>query len=218
MEKVLNPFYRVLEIITQFLVLNLLWILFCLPIVTIFSSTLAMFGVVRKWVTDDFNYTVFKPFINNFKGSLKQGIVFQAVWTIIAAVLIVDFRIVYYNDFLGKQAVWTILLLGIVIFTMMSFNLFPIMAHYQLSMKDLLKNALLMSIGSLGNTVLSIVSFISLSIIAYYFPILLLFYGSGLAFIIYQIYNRSLLKMKIKNNRPEKMVSFLKISKADKRI
>ena len=42
--------YRWLETATDFFLLNLMWLVACLPAVTIFPSTAAMFGVVRDWV------------------------------------------------------------------------------------------------------------------------------------------------------------------------
>ena len=41
--------YRWLEVATDFFLLNLMWLVACVPVVTIFPSTAAMFGVVRDW-------------------------------------------------------------------------------------------------------------------------------------------------------------------------
>ena len=42
--------YRVLEVFTDLVYLNLLWLVACLPVVTIAPSNTAMFGVVRGWI------------------------------------------------------------------------------------------------------------------------------------------------------------------------
>ncbi|HYK73091.1 MAG TPA: DUF624 domain-containing protein, partial [Pseudoneobacillus sp.] len=34
----------------QFIYLNLLWLLFSLPLITFWPATAALFGVVRKWI------------------------------------------------------------------------------------------------------------------------------------------------------------------------
>jgi uncharacterized membrane protein YesL len=44
--------YRWLEVFTNFFVLNLLWLLACVPVLTIYPATAAKFGVVRGWVRD----------------------------------------------------------------------------------------------------------------------------------------------------------------------
>lgn len=196
MGKVLNPFYRLLEIFTQFILLNILWILFCLPIITIFSSTTAMYGVARKWVTKDIDYNIVKPFWTMFKANLIQGIILQSIWMIVAGFLIIDFLIVFNNEFVGKQVVWGILLLAIMIFIMMTIYLFPMLVHYQLSIRHTLKNSFLMSIGALGSTVLCILSVLVIITLSYFFPVVLLFFGSIMAYMIFHICNRSFQKVR----------------------
>ncbi|WP_374932975.1 DUF624 domain-containing protein [Neobacillus driksii] len=41
--------YLALELFANFFLLNLLWILMCLPVVTVFPATASMFRVVREW-------------------------------------------------------------------------------------------------------------------------------------------------------------------------
>lgn len=48
-----RPIYRTLESFSNLVILNLLWILMCLPIITIFPATIAMFGVIRQWIIKD---------------------------------------------------------------------------------------------------------------------------------------------------------------------
>ncbi|MGI9049327.1 MAG: DUF624 domain-containing protein, partial [Rubrobacteraceae bacterium] len=42
--------YRWLEVFTNLLILDLIWLVSCLPVITIYPATTAMFGVTRDWV------------------------------------------------------------------------------------------------------------------------------------------------------------------------
>jgi uncharacterized membrane protein YesL len=46
----IDRIYRLLEVFTYLVYLNLLWLVCCLPAITIAPSTTAMFGVVRGWI------------------------------------------------------------------------------------------------------------------------------------------------------------------------
>src|SRR5215203_5331174 len=61
--------YRWLETATAFFLLNLLWLVACLPVVTIFPSTAAMFGVVRDWVRGK-DGSLTRTFITRFRENL----------------------------------------------------------------------------------------------------------------------------------------------------
>src|SRR5215213_2057949 len=65
--------YRWLETATDFFLLNLLWLVACLPVVTIFPSTAAMFGVVRDWVRGK-EGSLTRTFITRFQENLGQSL------------------------------------------------------------------------------------------------------------------------------------------------
>ena len=80
--------YRVLEVFTDLVYLNLLWMVTCLPVVTIAPATAAMFGVVRGWIkgkdvptTGEF----FSLFRENFGRSLVVGLVRAVLGAVLAA-------------------------------------------------------------------------------------------------------------------------------------
>jgi hypothetical protein len=40
---------RTLEVVGNYCLLNLLWIVFSLPVITVFPATVAMFGIMKEW-------------------------------------------------------------------------------------------------------------------------------------------------------------------------
>ena len=64
--------FKVLEKIADFVILNLLWAICCIPVVTIGASTTALYYVMLKMVRNEESH-VAKMFFKAFKQNLKQG-------------------------------------------------------------------------------------------------------------------------------------------------
>ena len=84
--------YRWLETATDFFLLNLMWLVACLPVVTIFPSTAAMFGVVRDWVREKED-SLTRTFITRFWENLGQSLLVGAIWTVFGVALFLDFMV-----------------------------------------------------------------------------------------------------------------------------
>ena len=67
-----SSFFKFINKLLDVLLLNLLWILCSLPVVTIGAATCAAFSVTLKMVDDEEGYIV-KPFFKYFKQNFKQG-------------------------------------------------------------------------------------------------------------------------------------------------
>jgi len=148
--------YILLDKISNLFILNVLWILLCLPIVTIFPATAAMFSVVRQWKLKD-ETTVLKPFIRSFKLNFKQSLLIGLLWVPFAFLLYLDY---FYVVQAATQ--WrTFLLIPLffigLIFLFMSTFLFPVMTHYQLLLRDVLKNSFIVSLVYFPTTLLIII-------------------------------------------------------------
>src|SRR5215218_10637139 len=84
--------YRWLEVATDFFLLNLMWLLACLPVVTIFPSTAAMFGVVRDWVRGK-EGGLARTFVTRFRENFGQSLLVGAVWAVFGVALFLDFLV-----------------------------------------------------------------------------------------------------------------------------
>ncbi len=58
----------------QFFLLGLLWLLFCIPVVTIGAATCSVFYVALKILNDDADVNVWKSFIKGIKENFVQGL------------------------------------------------------------------------------------------------------------------------------------------------
>lgn len=186
-----NHVYRVLEIFTAFLLLNIIWVLLCLLIVPMFPATAAMFGVVRKWKSEGIDDGLVKPFFQLLKENWKKSIKVGVIWSLLGFILAVDFYLMNELQFQGKTVMISLLLFCIILYLFTTIYLFPIFVNYELSIKSILKNALFYSLGKIGTTLLTFVTIALILIIVYFFPMLLLIFGSLIAFTTYSICSNS---------------------------
>ena len=88
-----NIFIRILSRIFDLIVLNILWVVFCLPIVTIGASTTALYSVTLKMVVNEEGYLI-RDFWRAFKRDFKQS---TSIWLLLLVLGIffgIDFVIV----------------------------------------------------------------------------------------------------------------------------
>lgn len=180
-----NKLQKTLEILAAFIFLNLLWFIFCLPIVTIYPSTAAMYGVVRKWKVNGIDYEIGKVFISEFKENFRKSFLLGIISLLLGSLLMVDFYFLTNLSFSGKSAILGLLVFCTFIYAGMSVFLLPITVNFQLSIKGIVKNAFLFTVGKIGTTFLCLMIIASIVTICYFIPFLLWVVGSITAFFVY---------------------------------
>ena len=135
------------QILCDLALLNLLWLVCCLPIVTIGASTAALHSVARKMAACEY-YTVWRGFWQGFRENWKQG-------TAVALLLGLELVISWFDFTLGLRTpgltgiVCQLLgVLGLIIGVFTLTFAFPVLTRYRLPLKTVLKNALLLSIAN----------------------------------------------------------------------
>ena len=84
-----SPIMRFLSRVCDIMILNILCIVFCIPIITAGASVTAMYTVTLKMVRGEESY-IFKGFLKAFKENFKQSTI---IWLMMAAiVLLPSFR------------------------------------------------------------------------------------------------------------------------------
>ena len=124
--------------IGKLLFLNILWLLFSLPVITIGASTCAAFSVTLKLV-DDEEISIWGQFIKGFKQSWLQGI-FMGLFTAACSIS----SVFIWKRVLMDVTFWP--LIGAIAFTILiiviNFYAFPLIARYTNSFKNVIKNSI----------------------------------------------------------------------------
>lgn len=143
--KIDNPFFRFMGKLGDLVILSVLWLLCCLPVVTIGASTTALFYVARKIAAEE-DYQTAKDFFRAFRRNWKQA---TQVWLLLlasGALFLADLLIglqtegAQGNLFRGIGGVLCILWL------LVCGYVFPLLARYEYKTGQLLRMAALMSI------------------------------------------------------------------------
>ena len=135
------------QISCDLILLNILWLVCCLPIVTIGASTAAMHSVARKMAACE-HYTVWSGFWHGFRENWKQA---TAVTVILGAVLLIswaDFTIGLNNPGLTGIACQVIGVLGMIAGVFTLTLAFQVLTRYRLPLRTVLKNAALLSLAN----------------------------------------------------------------------
>ena len=177
---------RVLYWIADIFILNILWIIFSLPIFTIGASTTALYYSMMQRQRRDESY-IHKNFIKAFKENFKQSTILWLIMILVALVLFADLRIglffnINQNLLIGKIFIVVSVILMIPYLFVLLY-IFPIQAKFENTIKDNLKNAILMAIGHLGYTLLLLMivaTFVVLTLFSRAFIGVEILFGVGL--------------------------------------
>ncbi|MCP3028025.1 YesL family protein [Halobacillus sp. A5] len=208
--------YAVSEWISRLTLGNLLWALFNLPVgllllsllnlqsselvfyilgplavitpFVFFPATTALFAKAREWVRKDEKELVEKSYFRYYKENYVNSMVGGAVFVVLWGVLSAD---VYYFSTRNTLLMNAFLIMGILLFVW-TMNFFSVMVHYELSLRKILKQSFLITIGSpLLFLTIVISSAIILYISLYIFPLLLpVVTGSLIAFLSFSAFYR----------------------------
>ncbi|MCP1103038.1 putative membrane protein YesL [Aequitasia blattaphilus] len=136
-------------------ILNIVYVVTCIPLITIGAANTALYTVVFRMVKGE-RYEVLVDYKRAFRENFKQGTVIWLFVAVVSGVLIVDFLIAPgFSRQLATIFVMIILVLGIICM-MTGVYVFPLLATFSNGTMTMLKNALLISVRHLPKTIVVI--------------------------------------------------------------
>lgn len=149
-----NPVWRFIGKFWDVLIVNVLWVVCSIPVITIGASTTAMYYVTLRLVRDDDGYT-FRSFFKSFKENFKQAtiiwLIFLAVGTLLAFDLYYFVRLVSPSTF--RTVMITAFLSMAFIWTAMFTYVFPLQARFYNPVKRTIFNSFFMSVRHVFSTI-----------------------------------------------------------------
>ncbi len=148
-----NPIMRGMGRLADFIILNLLWVVCSIPIITIGASTTALYTVMLKLVKNEEGY-IAKGFLKAFKENFKQSTIIWIIFLLISIVFVVDFAsIKLMSDKIGGILQILFLFMGALLTAWMVYA-FALQARFVNTVKNTLKNAMILVFAKLPFTVL----------------------------------------------------------------
>jgi len=191
--------YRMLDKAVDFFFLNVIWILLCIPIITIFPATVAMFGVIRQWVRKE-DVPVFNSFFKLFKENFKKGFMAGIIWFGLAYLLYFNITVSLQMEGILKLFMLSILISFCILFILLSIFLLPVIVQYEMRLGSLIKNSLLLSVSQLKVSLLSLMIILTALSITYLIPVMIVFIWSISAYGIYSLCDQAFKKVELMAN------------------
>lgn len=160
-----SPAMRFLSLFCDWILLNVLFIICCLPIITIGTSITALYAVLfRKLRGED--CFIAKTFFKEFKSNFKQSILFWIPFLLIEAFLIFDIYIVRMPA--NEAYLFLQYPVSIVAFLILcgSIFVFPQMALFDSKTPQIIKNSFLLGLSNFPTVILILVVYIALFLVA----------------------------------------------------
>lgn len=144
-----NPVLKFLSRAFDVAYLNLLFVICCIPLITIGASATALYYCMLK-ISRDSDSSITRMFFHSLKNNMKQGILLTLVFAGALVVLLVDIQAcnVSGSAAAGYFKMFLYVMCGLLA-VIASFS-FPMLAQFENTLKNILKNSLIMALSNFG--------------------------------------------------------------------
>lgn len=150
-----SPVMRFLSRLADLMILNFTFILTCLPVVTIGAAWTSLSYVTLKMARDEESY-ILKSYLKAFRQNFRQA---TAIWGIALAAIFIfylDFHIIQNMGQPAAQLLFVLLSAVALLFVVTLMYVFPVLAKFDNTIINTIKNAFFISIGNLPRTMLMV--------------------------------------------------------------
>lgn len=145
---------------------NLLYIIFCIPIITIGPATCAMTYILRNYAREEHAF-ILSDFLEHFKKNFKQGLIFGIIDFVIYYLIFFAFNFYSKTDYLLFLKYFMIVVFAI--YTIMRFYIYPMIITFHLSLKQIFNNALIFSLAKFPYNLLIVLYCVIISFMFFYY-------------------------------------------------
>ncbi|MEK5440833.1 YesL family protein [Fredinandcohnia sp. FSL W7-1320] len=192
----------IMEWITRFFALQLIWILFCLVglgIGGIFPATFTMFAICRKWINKQTEVPIFKTFWELYrKGFLKTNLL-GWVTTLTGCSIYYYFQLFKGSESMMDMVLFIAVWIAGILYLMTVLLMIPVYVHFDIKLFSVAKHALIIAIAHPFHTASIAALTVGFSMVIILIPGLFPFFSfSLLAFGVMWIANSAFTKMEQK--------------------
>lgn len=140
-----NWFLQFMSKVLDLILLNFLWIVFSLPVITIGASTTALYYVTLK-ICDNTEGYIFISFVKSFKSNFMQATISWLIFLFLGSILFLDLR--YWASFnsLFGHIIIILTITVILLYLIMFLVFFPLLARFQNTLIMNFKNSFIIVI------------------------------------------------------------------------
>ena len=160
------------------IMLNILWLVCCIPIITIGPSTTALYYVMLKRVRDE-EGNIFQQFFRSFKLNFKQGAIVGIIMTVCGFLFLFD--VMFYREAKGtvSDLFWFVSMIIFFVYLMVTIYIFPLIAKFENTVKNFFMFSFVMAVRHFGKTLIMALVTAGMIFLMYfvYPPLIFMFMG-----------------------------------------
>lgn len=179
-----GKFYKTMDKVADCLILNVLWLLSCIPVITIGAANSAFYYTVQKVLRKE-EGSVWSTYWRTFRSNFKQATLLWIIDLVLFIVLGLDlyFAILFSGVIPAMKMFYVLIPFLMLIVSAWSIYCFAYITHIEDKLKTVLKNCFLISIGNFLKTLLIAVGYVVCLVL-----ILFVSFGPLLMFILPVVY------------------------------
>lgn len=171
-----GAFMRFFLILSRITIVNLLWMLCCIPIVTVGASTAAQHYSAKQLMNGDSH--VFQNFKIGFKSYWKKSTIIWLIFAVLAFIFVQDYILITNNVFPAETVITVISVLAFITLLFTMLWIYPVMINFTGNLREIFFNAFIFSFMYVPLTLITVV-FYALAIVLF----LKFYLVSGLLFL-----------------------------------
>ncbi len=177
-----NPFWRFMGKLVDAMILGIIWIICCIPIITIGPATTACYYVTLKMVKDEEGY-LFRSFLKSFRENFKQSLCIWLIYLVVGVFFVFD--IYYYHQQASTFGTIMVgLFLGLTVLYILSIlYVFPVISKFSNTTMALFRVSVVLPFRHFLTTVYLVLELLACLFVVYMMPPTLIFMAGVYIFI-----------------------------------
>ncbi|HIY03043.1 MAG TPA: DUF624 domain-containing protein [Candidatus Blautia faecipullorum] len=183
--KIANPILDFINTLCNYIALNLVFLVTCLPVITIGTALASLYNVTLREARGEYGYLV-RTYIREFKHNIKEGTKAFIILFLIGAALV--FNLGFWS---GMGTIPASVITGLIVVALIAWLLtftytFPLIARFENTTRQTLKNAFCLMMSNTKYTFALVLIYITVVCFCVFLqPMKLLMVLFGFAFIAY---------------------------------
>ena len=140
-----SPLFQFLSFLADLMVLTVMWLISCIPVVTIGAANTALYSCVIKMRKGE-GVKPILDFWTAFKSNFAQATALWGITVLLLGTVLADLYLVFFTDFEPGTVVKLLMLVLAFVMAMVISYIFPLQAYFINNVRNTLKNAVLLCV------------------------------------------------------------------------
>lgn len=180
-----SPIFQFLETFSDFVILNIFFVITCIPVVTIGPAITALYSVTLREARNEQGY-ILQAYLAALKENFKRSFLLSLLYALVGAILLYNLAFWAQMKTITGHAVLILIACLTLLYLVSLLYVFALSARFENSLKQTVKNSLLLALANPMQTLLMILILLIGFSLAYVSPIFRVFLVIfGFAFLAY---------------------------------